>query len=391
MLYYDDKHEFLAHAINESFSDPPFGETVGYSPSIFNSDHIEPNAKDIAYRKLGYTLKFLRQTDKQYFNMTDLDDAITTITNHAPSQSTNISPANSDATIDARAATTFTWNGSTDADGDWVRYNIHLTSSDAKLDTIIKNINSTMLTLPAGTLKDNVTYIWNITATDNDLETQSSNSTFTTITHTQPNNPPTPFTVIQPINGDTATYVGGKIVFKYTRSTDADNDTIDYIINLKGPGIDTTFSTIDTTFSIDAKRFQKSSNYTGTVKATDKKDTTNATNQFDLNTTATSVKINGTNVPKGWMLYQKYPNPCNPTTTISYNLVKVPNLDKVNISVSLRVYDVLGREVAVLVNEEKPAGAYNVRFEASSLPSGIYFYRLISGTYTSTRKMLLLK
>jgi hypothetical protein len=100
----------------------------------------------------------------------------------------------------------------------------------------------------------------------------------------------------------------------------------------------------------------------------------------------TDVKINNEpNIPNQFMLEQNFPNPFNPTTTICYNL------DKVNVAVSLRVYDVLGREVAVLTNEEKPAGKYTQTWNASSLPSGVYFYQLISGTYTFTRKMLLLK
>jgi hypothetical protein len=99
------------------------------------------------------------------------------------------------------------------------------------------------------------------------------------------------------------------------------------------------------------------------------------------------------NQPTHFSLYQNYPNPFNPTTTISYNLVKVETLDKVkvNVTVSLRVYDVLGREIAVLVNEEKPAGEYRVEFNASHLPSGVYFYRLSAGNYTATKKLVLMK
>jgi hypothetical protein len=103
----------------------------------------------------------------------------------------------------------------------------------------------------------------------------------------------------------------------------------------------------------------------------------------------TSVKIEKQTQPKEFELTQNYPNPFNPTTTIYYNLVKAPSLDKVN--ASLRVYDVLGREVAVLVNEEQPAGEYRVEFNASHLPSGVYFYRLSDGNYTATKKLVLMK
>jgi hypothetical protein len=83
-------------------------------------------------------------------------------------------------------------------------------------------------------------------------------------------------------------------------------------------------------------------------------------------------------------LAQNYPNPFNPSTNISYSVASRQ-------FVSLQVYDVLGRKVATLVNEAKDAGTYSVRFDASNLPSGVYLYRLRSGTYSETKKLLLMK
>jgi len=85
-----------------------------------------------------------------------------------------------------------------------------------------------------------------------------------------------------------------------------------------------------------------------------------------------------------YRLEQNYPNPFNPTTNITYVLPKTEN-------VSLKVYDVLGREVATLVNEVKPAGAYTVPFNASNLASGVYFYKLQAGSFVQTKKMMLVK
>ena len=90
------------------------------------------------------------------------------------------------------------------------------------------------------------------------------------------------------------------------------------------------------------------------------------------------------NRDKGYRVYQNYPNPFNPTTTIKYQI-------STSGIVSLKVYDILGREVAILVNEEKPAGSYEVVFTASSLASGIYFYKLQTGLFVETKKMILLK
>ena len=83
-------------------------------------------------------------------------------------------------------------------------------------------------------------------------------------------------------------------------------------------------------------------------------------------------------------LSEAYPNPFNPVTQIKYSIVD-------NGIVTLKIYDVLGREIATLVNEEKAAGNYEVRFDASQLSSGIYLYTLQVGNFTQTRKMILLK
>ncbi|PIO49161.1 MAG: alkaline phosphatase [[Chlorobium] sp. 445] len=89
-------------------------------------------------------------------------------------------------------------------------------------------------------------------------------------------------------------------------------------------------------------------------------------------------------MPKGFALEQNYPNPFNPTTTIRYSLPQAAQ-------VSLKVYDILGREVAQLVNMRQAAGVYVAQFNAANLPSGMYFYRLEAGSYRETRKMMLVK
>jgi hypothetical protein len=91
-------------------------------------------------------------------------------------------------------------------------------------------------------------------------------------------------------------------------------------------------------------------------------------------------------------LIQNYPNPFNPVTKIKYSVSSVTlQQAQSDILVTLKVYDILGREVATLISEEKPAGEYEVEFNAVNLPSGIYFYQLKSGEYIETRKMVLLK
>jgi hypothetical protein len=89
-------------------------------------------------------------------------------------------------------------------------------------------------------------------------------------------------------------------------------------------------------------------------------------------------------VPLKFGLNQNYPNPFNPSTQISYTLA-AKGLAR------LSVYDILGREVAVLVNEVQNAGSHDVTFNAKNLSSGIYFYKLVSSGTMNTMKMLLLK
>ena len=97
----------------------------------------------------------------------------------------------------------------------------------------------------------------------------------------------------------------------------------------------------------------------------------------------TAVELSD-DLPTEFQLHQNYPNPFNPTTMINYS---VP----VSVFVQLKIYDLLGKEIVTLVNEQKSPGNYNVEFNANRLPSGIYFYQISAGDFISTKKMLLMK
>jgi hypothetical protein len=93
-------------------------------------------------------------------------------------------------------------------------------------------------------------------------------------------------------------------------------------------------------------------------------------------------------------LEQNYPNPFNPITNIRFSIpVETGHLDQSRqVAPSLlRVYDVLGREVATLVNEQLQPGTYTVQFDATNLSSGVYYYRLEAGSFSATRKLVLMK
>jgi len=89
-------------------------------------------------------------------------------------------------------------------------------------------------------------------------------------------------------------------------------------------------------------------------------------------------------LPKQYLLNQNYPNPFNPSTTIHFELPRAAH-------VILKVYNILGEEVVTLIDEEKAAGKYDIQFEGARFTSGVYFYRLTSGDFVSTKKLILIK
>ena len=105
-----------------------------------------------------------------------------------------------------------------------------------------------------------------------------------------------------------------------------------------------------------------------------------ATMSIDWGSELTTTSI----TPATYSLYQNYPNPFNPSTTIKFDLATGNN-------VKLAIYDILGRENSVLVNQYLSAGSYTINFTNSNLASGIYFYRLSAGSFTDIKKMTLVK
>jgi hypothetical protein len=106
---------------------------------------------------------------------------------------------------------------------------------------------------------------------------------------------------------------------------------------------------------------------------------------FETKLTDEIVKVESDeSTPDKFVLEQNFPNPFNPSTRISYSIAE-------HSFITLKVYDILGNEIATLVNEEKPAGKYEIEFNANNFSSGIYFYRMTAGKLIETKKMILLK
>jgi hypothetical protein len=113
--------------------------------------------------------------------------------------------------------------------------------------------------------------------------------------------------------------------------------------------------------------------------------------KIDLNLVLTNVESSEP-VVTGFYLEQNYPNPFNPSTKIKFTIPSVETRHASSLQmISLKIYDILGNEVATLVNEEKSAGAYEVDFNATGLTSGVYFYSLNAGDIVQTKKMILIR
>jgi len=143
----------------------------------------------------------------------------------------------------------------------------------------------------------------------------------------------------------------------------------------------------DNDFNITNPRFSNATaEYWVTAKLSASEQSAGANHTFATGKSWIAWKIRGKNdeVNYSFKLDQNYPNPFNPATSISYELQKGG-------LVSLKIYDVLGKEVADLIHESQDAGVHEVSFDASNLPSGTYLYKIQSGSFVQVRKMLLLK
>ena len=184
--------------------------------------------------------------------------------------------------------------------------------------------------------------------------------------------------------------------FSWRASSDADpGDSVRYTLRVTGPGLDTVVGGLkDTTVSLDVmNKLRVGSSYRCWVTATDGW----ATVSSDTLTIVTSSRVTGvddevTVLPNSFDLFQNYPNPFNPSTTVTFSLPYAS-------LVSLRVYNLLGQEVAVLVNEQLGAGMHARVFAAGNLSSGVYLYKLTAGeastgsahSFVQTRGMVLTK
>ncbi len=196
--------------------------------------------------------------------------------------------------------------------------------------------------------------------------------------------PRQPVRLVEPANNDTVR-VQSSMRFRWTKAADVNKDPHYYQIRVWGTGLDTTWRANDslTTFT-NIAALQTNQVYTWSVTTRDEWNTTASADTFRFRYSRPTDVKEASDVPSTFGLDQNYPNPFNPETKIGFRITDYG-------IVSLKVFDVLGKEVATLVDENLVAGFYQKLFNANSLASGVYIYRLQSGSFVATKRMVLLR
>jgi hypothetical protein len=199
------------------------------------------------------------------------------------------------------------------------------------------------------------------------------------------NDPPLPFALLVPIHQDTVDGRVDTLAFSWNKSVDIDGPELSYILTITGMGVDTSIATDDTMVVFrDVSVFVHGQNYTWGVSVSDGEYTAECVDTFDFVWSETLALDSFATMPELYMLHNNYPNPFNPSTTIRYDL---PHAGEV----SLAVYDLLGREVTILVDGYMEPGYHEVQWNGRELSSGIYIARLVAPEYIKSIKMVLLK
>jgi photosystem II stability/assembly factor-like uncharacterized protein len=200
------------------------------------------------------------------------------------------------------------------------------------------------------------------------------------------NDPPSSFHLLEPASEDSMP-VMRSMTFVWHKAIDPNNDPVHYTLLISSDTGATWTSygpVVDTTLQVHSPA-QVPGRYFWTVIANDGVNATPSLDVFAFTITSVSdVDRNGTKMPGKFVLLQNYPNPFNPTTTIIFDS---PRRSKV----TLNVFNVLGQEVATLVDGEVEMGRHELRWDASGLANGVYFYRLQAGDFVQNRRMILLK
>jgi hypothetical protein len=235
------------------------------------------------------------------------------------------------------------------------------------------------LYLPAG-LAESHAYYWTVHASD--IGTPGTWASDTLMFHTYPPEPPESFTLLEPVDSSQLSF--GDVEFCWYKACDPDPwDTVTYALRFATEDTSVSFDAgMDTCFEVDVGGLELEQGLSTQwwVEAHSHRPDTiiESTERFMLSPPIVVP------VPEEFALHQNYPNPFNPTTVIRYD-VKETGL------ITIKIYNILGQEVAVLVNRTIHVGFHSIIWNAGDLPSGIYFCSMEAREFTQTRKLALIK
>jgi predicted outer membrane repeat protein len=307
---------------------------------------------------------------------------------HPPLACALISPADSSTfTVDRFAD--FAWNRSSDPDRwDTVTYVLKLQAPDTIVSVYMQQDTALSINLHGLHFPTDTPLHWWVMTHSCYPNTSVASDTFLITLHTLPPRPPQPFTLISPAN-DSILTTDSAVAFVWSASIDPDAaDTVTYDLHLTAPGISMAMSVHqDTMYTMDLRPLgiPNDTLISWWVSAHSLlPDTSITSDTFRFVLSIPNRLGAGHPLPTVFALHAVYPNPFNPATRISYDLPQP-------CEVRLKVFDMLGRQVATLVDQHMPAGSYVVEWNAQAYPSGMYFTILTAADKQFVRKMLLLK
>jgi parallel beta-helix repeat protein len=278
----------------------------------------------------------------------------------------------------------FYWENKGDPDiNDNIIYKLYFDIDSNFTETIPIQLDSNCY-IPTNLLLDNSEYYWKVVASDQTSEFSTEIWNFWTNTKLEP---PEPFDLLSPINN--ATGLATNINFIWRKSND--NDPQDYatyklIISKDEAFAEKVFeinTNLDTVYSLIDKLPDNAQYYWKVIAGdTDSLLTESEIYSFTLGSVSVDERLE--NMPNKYELYDAYPNPFNPTTTIKYSL---PTDDFVKIT----IFNSMGKKIKILINQKQNAGYHTISWDAENLPSGIYMYRMESSTFSKVKKCLLVK
>lgn len=290
-----------------------------------------------------------------------------------PSAPTLVSPANGSTNVSTTP--TMVWNASSGA----TRYKIQIsTVANFLVITDSATVNGTQYVVPNGKLQAGYTYFWRVNAS-NSYGTSPWSSVWSFSTT---NLPPAP-TLISPPNGFIGTSLTPTLVWNILGTT-----TYVYKIQIsRVPNftfiVDSATRSVSN-YTVPPGKLQNNITYFWRVNATNSFGTGPWSDVWSFTPQTNSVNLINSEIPKENKLYNNYPNPFNPVTKIRFDVAKAGY-------VSIKVYNIQGKEISTLINYNMTAGSYETIFDASALSSGVYYYRIQTEGFVDTKRMVLVK